>query len=330
MAGQTERFEVVTLRQGRERLDQHPWFKWAHIIHLHWTSGFLAPRQAWDRKTWVLSLHDAHPFTAVCHFPDQCRGFESGCATCPQLEHSRDPQRSARVFRQKQRGYHGLSRGTLHAPSQWIAAEASRSLLLGHLPSVVLPNLFPSGEFRALDRAFSRHLLKIPAGLKVALFVAGHLTNTRKGYAWFLRLADTLKSKDWLLVAVGTGGSEDPAIPVQQLGPLADLRLMAAAYSAADVFVSPTLQDNLPGTVIEAQLCGTPVIGFATGGQPEMIEQGVTGWLGPEISVATLQSGLAWYEQTRPSRQSIAERAHARWGESVLLPRWQNFYRSLT
>jgi glycosyltransferase involved in cell wall biosynthesis len=329
LADQIERFEILTLRPGRERLEQHAWFRWADIIHLHWTAGFLAPKQAWSKKVWVLSLHDCHPFTGVCHFPGSCRQFESGCRACPQLAKARDPKLASRRFQQKERGYKKAASLWLHAPSHWIGRAASKSLLLGTHPVAVIPNIIPTRSFRCLDREASRQLLDLPQGKKLALFVAGHIQNTRKGFGWFQDLAAEFRDESWVFVVVGGGEVPPLASNCMLLGPLGDARLMASAYSAADVFISTAVQDNLPSTIIESLLCGTPVIGFASGGPSEMVHQGEAGWLETEVSVNSLIRGLEWFDAKKPSRAMISEWARSRWSEEVLLPRWMEFYRSL-
>jgi glycosyltransferase involved in cell wall biosynthesis len=329
LAGKNESFEILTLRNGKELVHRHPWFRWADVVHLHWTAGFLSYSQKWDRKKWVVSLHDCFPFTAVCHFPADCRGFESGCHSCPQLVGSRNPAYSKRAFLWKKKGYPADPCIVLHAPSRWIADEASRSELLGAMSARVLPNLVPTKIFRARDMAVSRDLFDLPQNKRLALFVAGYIDNTRKGFRYFRELAESMTDSAWAFVIVG--GGTLPSLPgnCRALGSLSDLRLMSALYSASDVFVSTTLQDTVPATVIESQLCGTPVIGFAVGGQGEMIEQGRTGWLYPSVCVEGLSRGMEWFEKTPPSRDYIGQWAHSRWDEDELLAQWSDFYRGL-
>ena len=54
---------------------------------------------------------------------------------------------------------------------------------------------------------------------------------------------------------------------------------MVAAYSCADLFVIPSLEDNLPNTIMESMACGTPCVGFEIGGIPEMIDHRVNGYV---------------------------------------------------
>lgn len=329
LVGKNETFEIVTLRRGKAQVHQHTWYRWADIIHLHWTAGFLSSKQKWNEKKWVISLHDCFPFTAVCHFPNDCRAFEKSCHRCPQLDGSRNPAYSRRAFLWKKHGYPADSHIVLHAPSQWIAHEASCSALLGHIPSRVLSNFVPTKTFKPRNMLASRDLLDFPQDKKIALFVAGYVNNARKGFQYVQDLAKSITDLSWLFVIVG--GGHIPPLPGNciTLGSISDLRLMSAIYSASNVFISTSIQDNLPSTIIEAQLCGTPVIGFEVGGQPEMIEQGRTGWLNPEICVDSLFLGLQWFEKTKPNREYIQRWAYSRWNEDTLRKQWTEFYRGL-
>jgi len=322
-------FEIVSLRLGWAELSRHPWFSWAEVVHLHWTAGFLAPRQDFGSKHWVISLHDCYPFTAVCHFSNGCRGFETGCRSCPQLSGIRTPSLSAVRFHQKLAGYRPLRHGTVHAPSRWMAGLCSRSALLGHLDIQVLPNLFPTTVFRPQDQEASRRLLGLRPEGPLALFVSGHLANQRKGTPLFLELTKRPELAGWTFVVVGAGHLELQEKNTVLLGSVSDLRLMAAVYSAADVFVTASLEDNYPSTVAESQLCGTPVVGFAVGGQPEMVEQGTTGWLSRQVSTEGLVEGFRWYADQKPDRQVIARGAFSRWSEDKVTAQWHDFYRKL-
>jgi len=197
------------------------------------------------------------------------------------------------------------------------------------MPAWVLPNFVPTKIFRSRDMTASRDLLDLPRDKKLALFVAGYVDNARKGFRYLRELAESMTDPTWAFLIVGGGSISVLPSNCMALGSLSDLRLMSAVYSASDVFISTTLQDTVPATVVEAQLCGTPVIGFAVGGQPEMIEQGRTGWLYPSVCVEGLTRGVEWFENTRPSRDYIERWAHSRWDEDELRAQWSDFYRGL-
>jgi glycosyltransferase involved in cell wall biosynthesis len=119
--------------------------------------------------------------------------------------------------------------------------------------------------------------------------------NSRKGYIYLKRalaeLNDDIRSS-LALCAVGSKSELEENNKFIEIGKIHDERLMAMAYMAADLFVIPSLEDNLPNTMLESLCCGTPVLGFQTGGIVDVIADGVNGFLCEEISVNALVKGL--------------------------------------
>jgi glycosyltransferase involved in cell wall biosynthesis len=135
--------------------------------------------------------------------------------------------------------------------------------------------------------------LDIPKDKKVILFVADLISNHRKGFLYLKKAFEKLDSEDVVLCAIGNKSGELKSLNnIKELGPIYDERLMSIAYSAADVFVIPSLMDNLPNTVLESLMCGTPVIGFPIGGITDMVQHGINGLLVKEVGVNALHETL--------------------------------------
>src|SRR5213076_3217092 len=90
-------------------------------------------------------------------------------------------------------------------------------------------------------------------------------------------------------------------------GRISDDRLLAMAYSAADVFVIPSLQESFGQTVIESLACGTPVVGFASGGIPDMVRPGQTGWLAATGDTAALRDAINTALRDDATRNAMAQ-----------------------
>ena len=179
--------------------------------------------------------------------------------------------------------------------SHWIAEGARRSALLSGYPISVIPYGLDTDVFRPMPGA--RRMLDafgVPPSARIVLFVADHTTIPRKGFDLLDAALNSLQHKDTALVSLGRG--ESPVLrtrlPHVHLGALTEDRLIAAVYSLADVFVVPSLQDNLPNTVLEAMACGTPVVGFRVGGIPEMVREGTSGRLVSPGDVGGLASAI--------------------------------------
>ncbi len=65
-------------------------------------------------------------------------------------------------------------------------------------------------------------------------------------------------------------------------------------YAAADVFVAPSMQENLPNTIMEALACGTPCVAFNIGGISDLIDHQQNGYLAAPYEIDDLARGIAW------------------------------------
>jgi glycosyltransferase involved in cell wall biosynthesis len=147
--------------------------------------------------------------------------------------------------------------------------------------------------FAPRDKNYSREVLNIPKDKKVILFVADSIDNNRKGFIFLKRAIEQLSDPNLVICAIGDKNNGLGVIDnVIELGTIYDERMMSIAYSAADLYVIPSLMDNLPNTVLESLMCGTPVVGFPVGGIHDMIQDGVNGFITEEISVDSLVKTL--------------------------------------
>lgn len=256
-------------------------------ITLHWVGGFLDFPSFFQQYSahvpLVWRLADMGVLTGGCHYTQGCERFTEQCGQCPQLGSDDPLDLSRRVWTDKARCFDQVGPGGLHivGPSRWIAAEAKRSSLLKRFPTSVIPNGLDTQEFAPRDKAFCRDLWDIPRDAKVVLFAAESIANVRKGFAHLAEaLAGVRGIEGVLLVSVGGGNCQLPAgLPYLALGKISNDRLLSTIYSAADVFVIPSLQESFGQTVSESLACGTPVVGFASGGIVDMVRPGQTGWL---------------------------------------------------
>ncbi|QDT15544.1 glycosyltransferase [Alienimonas californiensis] len=276
------------------------------VLNLHWVVGmfddaaFLPAAAA--RVPLVWTLHDMQPFTGGCHYDRGCGRFVSpegrpGCGRCPQLAGDAERDLSRRIWERRARAFAKIptDRLTFVTPSRWLGAEVGRSSLCGRFPVEVIPYGLETDVFRPRNQAAARELLGVPPDAKTALFLADAVNNVRKGFSYLKGALERLRGLPNLCaLTVGRGVPDLPeGLPHVSLGSVSDDRLLALAYSAADLFVIPSLADNLPNTVLEAMACGTPSVGFAVGGVPDMIRPGETGLLAPPEDVPALADTLA-------------------------------------
>jgi glycosyltransferase involved in cell wall biosynthesis len=270
------------------------------VINIHVMYGFV---DYWTFLTAVpqhtpvvRTLHEMSFFTGGCHYDVGCGKYTKHCGACPRLGSHRERDLSRRIWRRKRATLSTITPGRLHlvAPSRWLANEAQRSSLLQKFPVTVIPLALDTEVFRPRHRRGAREALGISPDALVVLFVASLISQPIKGFPLLAQALDGLGDlTNLLLVSMGRDAAGVKVqIPHLPLGHVANERLLSLVYSAADLFVIPSLYDNLPQTVLEATACGTPVVGFAIGGIPDMVRPGVTGLLVPAADVNALRNAI--------------------------------------
>lgn len=269
----------------RSDLEEH--LRRADIIHLHWVAGFLhlpsLLKPSLDRKPIIWTLHDLSPITGGCHYPATCDKFVTGCKACPVLGSSRQHDRSTIGWQRRRQIFAGLgSRLQFTAPSEWLVGEAGRSGVLDGHPVHLLRNTLDLDSFHPRDRLACRRLLNLPEDSRIVLFVADKANDLRKGGDRIEGIVTDIRRRtNCHFASVGSGSPFAGLSDFTPFGAIRDDRLLALIYAAADVFLLPSRDDNLPNTAIEALATGTPVVCFANGGAPELLKDPASGRVVP-------------------------------------------------
>jgi len=280
------------------------------VVNLHWVAGFVdyACIPLLGEKPMVWTLHDMNPFTGGCHYDNGCDKYRTSCGACPQLGSGQENDLASRIWHRKQKAIRRLNPERFHlvAPSKWLADQARQSTLFRRFPVSVIPNGLDTGAFAPRKTDTLRQIYGIAPDDHVLLFLADSITNERKGLRFLLDAVQSINDTSKLvLMSVGQGiANVAESIRYIQLGRMEDDRMLSLIYSMADVFVVPSIQDNLPNTVLESIASGTPVIGFDIGGIPDMVREGESGLLVPARNVASLKSAieaLLWNDELRKS-----------------------------
>jgi glycosyltransferase involved in cell wall biosynthesis len=286
----------------RTKYKKHPWghLPECDLIQLHWVTRFVDYRAFFEcvptTTPVVWTLHDMVPFTGGCHYDQGCHRFAEACGRCPQLGSESDKDLTRQVWQRKWESFQKLDSDRLHivTPSRWLGEQVGESSLLSRFPRSVIPYGLDTETFTPRERRHSREMLRIPLEAKVVLFVAEGIRDPRKGLHLLTRALGGIDSSSGMfLLSLGSGApAKFCGFPSAHIKHVDNDSYLSHIYSAADIFVAPSLQDNLPNTVLESISCGTPVVGFAVGGIPDMVRPGLTGLLASPGDPADLRRAI--------------------------------------
>jgi glycosyltransferase involved in cell wall biosynthesis len=309
------------------------------IINLHWINAGFLQIETLTRfsQPVVWTLHDMWAFTGGCHYSGECDRYTHSCGACPQLGSIRERDLSRLVWQRKARSWKDLAL-TIVTPSRWLAEQSQKSSLLQNFRVEVIPNGIDIRRYKPLDRNLAREILGLPQDKQIVLFGAMSPTGEhRKGFHLFLPALQRLsQSESWQgrleLAILGTSRSPDSPdfnFKAHYLGRLGDDISLALVYAAADVFVAPSLQDNLPNTVLEALACGTPCVTFNIGGMPDMIDHKKNGYLVEPFNIEEFAHGIAWVLEDRERSEKLQESSRQKVVEKFTLELQANRYLAL-
>ncbi len=288
------------------------------LVHLHWVCGGFLRIESLKKigRPIIWTLHDSWAFTGGCHLPFGCVRYRDECKKCPILNSSKEKDISTKVMNRKRKAWKSLNL-TIVTPSKWLGKCARSSMLFNNNRIEIIPNGIDTNIFKPIDRIYTRKILCLPLDKKLLLFGAVNGTgDPNKGFKFLEQALQKMKDNGWgdkvqVLVFGGREPINFPELGLETtfLGRLHDDISLALLYSAADVFVAPSIQENLPNTVMEALACGTPSVAFNIGGMPDMIEHQRNGYLARPFESDDLARGIAWVLEDEHRREILSHRA---------------------
>lgn len=299
-----ERFSFSPAVSGMD-LSKHPLIQEADIIHLHWINqGFLSLKGLQKLialgKPIVWTLHNMWAFTGGCHYNGSCHEFLDSCGHCRFLKNPHAKDVSAQFHKKKKRLYKNANIQWVTC-SKWLKSLAMESSLIRNKPCYVIPNPIDTDFYHPMDKGECREHLNLPKDKKLLLFGAANINDPRKGIRYLAEALEILHENfpvlhDKLELVVFGKSTIGDILPfpfkTHFLKYVSDVKNLVKIYNACDAYVLPSLQDNLPNTVMESMACETPVIGFRIGGVPEMIEHEKSGYLSEVRNALSLSTGI--------------------------------------
>jgi glycosyltransferase involved in cell wall biosynthesis len=326
-------------------ISKHPLVRAADIVHLHHINGgFFSYRELIDLSRMVpqvWTLHDMWGFTGTCHSALGCRKWEIGCGCCPHPPVQSAVDLSHWHWKRKKEAYRSAGL-TIVTPSHWLKELACSSPLMGHLSVRCIPNAVDTEVFKPINNvAELRRQRGISPDARVVMIASHALTDRQKGVPQLLAslrdLPHDFRAGMSLLLA-GKGSPPDAESVfgkdrVVSAGYIDSPEKMAECYAMADVFLHPTLADNLPNSLVESIACGTPAITFDVGGCGDVVRHLDTGYLAREAAYDDFIAGvgLLLTDNKLLQRMKAACRVHAvdHFSSDKMTHGYVNLYRSI-
>ena len=266
--------------------------KEADVIFLHWVlHGFLSLKNmeqiAQLGKPVIFILHDMWAITGGCHYSYECEKYKTNCQSCEMFISPKKNDLAAAAFKKKLDFYAKYDNLYFVSPSKWLADCAKASSLTRHKPVYHIPNVLDRNLFKPFSKDLAKHILNIRQDRKIIAFGAVSIDSPFKGWKYLeasmKMLHEEAEENEYAVLIFGGADNASivKSIPFETIlmGRVRDEYTMALIYNAADIFIAPSLADNLPYTIFESLACGTPVVAFNTGGIPDLVQHRNNGYL---------------------------------------------------
>lgn len=334
-------FEASTGSYGLP-LSRHPWVAGADAVILNWVNqGLLSLGEIARIKApvyWV--MHDMWNATGLCHHAGLCDRYKAGhgCGSCPLLHgHSPllpwpgmdapgKPDLSTNVVKAKERLY-AAKPITFVAVSHWLAGVCEQSHAMRSISPLVIPNAFPVDDYPCVATR-SRKQCGLPDG-RLIVMAAARLDTPVKGLSYAVKALNKAYDAGAQATAVFVGDLRDPSaldglrMPRVMLGRL-PAEEMADVYANAEVVLSSSIYENLPGTLIEGMSAGCVPVTFGQGGQGDIVDHLRTGYIARFPDTDDLARGLRWALDARLDRSAQHAEMARRFSDDAIANHWQS------
>lgn len=327
----------VSIANVGQNISQHPFVINADIIHLHWINqGFLSLQDIRKLielgKPIVWTMHDMWPCTGICHHARDCERYQEKCNSCFFLQSKSRRDLSTYVFNKKDQVYKNANI-TFVGCSEWLMQRAKKSKLLQNKSIISIPNTLDTTIFYPQDKKKARLVLGLPLDKKLLLFGALNVTDERKGVYYLIEALKNICLENIELVVFGQIKEEIKSVlpvSVHPMGYLDEENKIALLYNAVDLFVTSSLEENLPNTIMEAMACGTPCVGFNIGGIPEMIDHLLNGYVAKYKDVEDLSQGIEWVlENDDKLSEFCIKKVHSAYSEEIVTRNYISLYKQI-
>ncbi len=287
-------------------------------------------------KPIVWTFHDMWPFTGGCVYTLGCNNYQGKCGKCLVLNSKRKLDISTYLQSLKKR-YSNYTNINLVAVSRWLSSCASNSSVFQKKKVNVISNIIPDGTFGFIPKEQARNVLGLPMNDQIILIGASNLKYGIKGMDYFYSTLDSLKKiygDRLLLTSFGNNPNItlDGKIRVKHYGSIDNDRQLNLLYSAANIFVGPSIQEAFGQVFAESIICGTPAISFSNSGVEDIIEHKRNGYLAKNRDSNDLAKGITWVFENLNKPELLkknSELIKEKFSSSVIVSRYKTIYEEI-
>lgn len=316
----------------------HISYKKADIIHLHWINDCHINIRDIEHidKPIVWTLRDMWPFTGGCHYSMGCERFQKECISCPQLNSNIESDLSNLVFNVKKE-FLANKNISFVGISNWISEKAKESSLFKTSKIQTIYNGIDISLYNNINKDFAKKSLNLPIGKKILLIGAKDLYDYYKGIDKFIEACNYLeKKRNYHLISFG----ENSDLSNLGLGFssytnyefISDESMLNKIYSAADVFIAPSIFEAFGKTIVESMLSGTPVVCFDSTGPKDIIDHKVDGYKAEAFNTKEIAKGIEWIINN-PNYQTLADNATknstSKFSSNIIAKQYINLYKNI-
>lgn len=332
-------FKVSLANRGLS-VASHPKIAEADVIVLSWINQGMLSLKEIERlgrlgKPIVWVMHDMWNLTGICHHAMECRGYMHQCGNCQFLNGKKSNDLSRKIWKRKKRLYDSVPI-TFVAVSNWLAECCRKSQLLENADVRVIPNAFPIHSFATQP---SRDSVVVPDDRKVILMGAARLDDPIKGFDIAIEALNRLFDNDPDIarraVAVFFGNIrhidplDDLRFPHIELGTVNDANTLRELYARASVILSTSLYETLPGTLIEGQAAGALPVTFGRGGQKDIVDHKVNGYIARYKDADDVADGIRWALNQNIDRMELHNTVAERFSAKTIAERFIELFNEL-
>lgn len=304
------------------------------LIHVHWINRGFFSIQQFKRlsdfgKPIIWTMHDMWAFTGGCHYDEECKNYEGECINCKCIRSGRDDFRKIQGLKQKIFSKDNIF---IVGCSQWITECARKSMIMKYQKNIMcIPNPSSTDVFYPIDnnqRSRIREKYNIPSNKPVVLFGAMSSDDERKGGKLLKKILDKLSTLGFHIAVFGNiaNESEYAGENITILGSIVEQKIMHEIYAMSDVFIAPSVQENLANTVMEALSSGTPAVAFDIGGMPDMIIDNYNGRIVAPFDLEQFAQAVYEVSQNKGMRENAALSVKKRFSEIKIGSEYYRLY----